>query len=40
VAGMLAHIAISTRIWEEVHKEGLTTMVGFGLLRNDGQIQR
>src|SRR6266850_8483291 len=29
VAGMLAHIAISTRIWEEVHKKGLTTMVGF-----------
>jgi len=29
VARMLTHIAISTRIWEEVHKKGLTTMVGF-----------
>jgi uncharacterized damage-inducible protein DinB len=29
VAGMLTHIAISTRIWEGVHKKGLTTMVGF-----------
>jgi uncharacterized damage-inducible protein DinB len=29
VARMLTHVAISTRIWEEVHKKGLTTMVGF-----------
>ena len=29
VAGMLAHIAVSTRIWEEIHKKlRLTTMVG------------
>src|SRR5260370_9291036 len=29
VAHMLTHIAIATRIWEEVHKKGLTTLVGF-----------
>jgi uncharacterized damage-inducible protein DinB len=29
VARMLAHIAIATRISEEVHKKGLTTLVGF-----------
>src|SRR6267143_917591 len=29
VARMLTHIAISTHIWEEVHRKGLTTMVGF-----------
>ncbi len=29
VARMLAHVAIATRIWEEVHKKGLTTLVGF-----------
>ena len=29
VAKMLTHIAISTRIWEVVHKKGLTTLVGF-----------
>ena len=29
VARMLTHIAIATRIWEEVHKKGLTTLVGF-----------
>jgi uncharacterized damage-inducible protein DinB len=29
VGRMLAHVAISTRIWEEVHKKGLTTLVGF-----------
>jgi uncharacterized damage-inducible protein DinB len=28
-ARMLTHVAISTRIWEEIHKKGLTTMVGF-----------
>jgi uncharacterized damage-inducible protein DinB len=35
VARMLTHIAISTRIWEEVHKKGLTTLVGldfFGMM--------
>jgi uncharacterized damage-inducible protein DinB len=29
VREMLTHVAISPRIWEEVHKEGLTTLVGF-----------
>lgn len=29
VAKMLTHVAISTRIWEEVHKKALTTLVGF-----------
>jgi uncharacterized damage-inducible protein DinB len=29
VARMLTHVAISTRIWEEVNKKGLTTLVGF-----------
>ena len=29
VGRMLTHVAISTRIWEEVHKKRLTTMVGF-----------
>jgi uncharacterized damage-inducible protein DinB len=29
VARMLTHIAISPRIWEEVHKKGLKTLVGF-----------
>src|SRR5205823_4386827 len=29
VRRMLTHVAISTRIWEEVHKKRLTTMVGF-----------
>ena len=29
VARMLTHIAIGPRIWEEVHKKGLTTLVGF-----------
>src|SRR6516225_4485774 len=28
VAKMLTHIAISTRIWEEVHKKRLTTLAG------------
>src|SRR5260370_17292938 len=35
VARMLAHVAIATRIWEEVHKKGLTTLVGvdfFGIM--------
>jgi uncharacterized damage-inducible protein DinB len=26
---MLTHVAIATRIWEEVHKKGHTTLVGF-----------
>jgi uncharacterized damage-inducible protein DinB len=29
VARMLTHVAIATRIFEEVHKKGLTTLVGF-----------
>jgi len=29
VAQMLTHVAISTRIWEEVHKKKLRTLVGF-----------
>jgi uncharacterized damage-inducible protein DinB len=29
VARMLTHIAISPRIWEEVHKKGSMTLVGF-----------
>jgi uncharacterized damage-inducible protein DinB len=32
VARMLTHIAISPRIWEEVHKKGLKTLVGFDFL--------
>ena len=33
VAQMLTHVAISTRIWEEVHKKKLTTLVGFDFFR-------
>ena len=29
VGHMLTHVAVSTRIWEEVHKNGLTTLVDF-----------
>lgn len=29
VGKMLTHVAISTRIWEKVHKAKLTTLVGF-----------
>src|SRR6266852_7578698 len=29
VARMLTHVVISTRIWEEVHRKRLTTLVGF-----------
>src|SRR5215831_16814813 len=29
VGKMLTHVAISTRIWEKVHREKLTTLVGF-----------
>jgi uncharacterized damage-inducible protein DinB len=29
VGKMLTHVAIATRIWEKVHKEKLTTLVGF-----------
>jgi uncharacterized damage-inducible protein DinB len=32
VERMLTHVAISTRIWEEVHKKGLTTLVGYDFL--------
>ena|SRR6266704_3658658 len=31
VARMLTHVAISTRIWEEMHKKRLTTLVGYDL---------
>lgn len=37
VAKMLAHVAISSRIWEEIHKKGLTTMVGLDFL---GMMER
>jgi len=29
VSRMLTHVAIATRIWEEIHKKRLTTLVGF-----------
>jgi uncharacterized damage-inducible protein DinB len=32
VGKMLTHVAISTRIWERVHGEKLTTLVGFNFL--------
>jgi len=32
VAKTLTHVAISTRIWPELTKEGLTTLVGFDFL--------
>jgi uncharacterized damage-inducible protein DinB len=32
VAQMFTHVAISTRIWEEVHKKKLTTLVGFDFM--------
>jgi uncharacterized damage-inducible protein DinB len=32
VARMLAHIGIATRIWAELHRKRLTTMVGFDFL--------
>src|SRR3981081_3183541 len=32
VARMLTHIAISTRIWDELHRKQLTTMVGVNFL--------
>ena len=37
VARMLTHLAISTRIWEEIHKKRLTTLEGFDFL---GAIDR
>jgi len=37
VAHMLTHVAISTRIWEEIHKKRLTTLEGFDFL---GAIDR
>lgn len=37
VGRMLTHVAISTRIWEEVHKNGLTTLVDFDFF---GMIDR
>jgi len=32
VARMLTHVAIATRIWEEVHKKRLKTLVGFDFI--------
>jgi len=32
VKRMLTHVAISPRIWEELNKKGLTTLVGFDFL--------
>lgn len=32
VGQMLTHIAISTRIWQEVHRKGLTSLAGFDFL--------
>ena len=32
VQRMLTHVAISTRIWEEVHKKRLTTLAGYDFL--------
>jgi len=32
VARMLTHVAIATRIWEELHKKRITTLVGFDFL--------
>lgn len=29
VARMLTHVAIATRLWEELHKKRITTLVGF-----------
>ena len=37
VARMLSHVAIVTRIWEEIHKKRLTTLVGFDFF---GMIDR
>jgi uncharacterized damage-inducible protein DinB len=40
VAGMLAHIGIATRIWDELHrKRRLTTMVGFNFLEMREQLE-
>lgn len=33
VRQMLTHVAISPRIWEEVHGKGLTTLVGFDFFK-------
>jgi len=39
VAGMLAHIAVSTQIWEEIHKkQRLTTLVGLDYFGIRGRI--
>jgi uncharacterized damage-inducible protein DinB len=39
VAGMLVHIAVSTQIWEEIHKkQRLTTMVGLDYFGIRGRI--
>src|SRR6516162_7232966 len=33
VAQMLTHVAISTRIWEQINKPEIKTLVGFDFLR-------
>src|SRR5262249_43247448 len=33
VGKMLTHVAIATRIWERVHKQRLTTLVGFDFFK-------
>src|SRR5260370_28550556 len=39
VAGMLAHIAVSTQIWEEIHKkQRMTTLVGLGYFGVRGRV--
>jgi uncharacterized damage-inducible protein DinB len=37
VGRMLIHLAIGTRIWEEIHQKGLTTLVGLDFL---GMMER
>lgn len=32
VGRMLTHVAIATRIWEDLNKQGLTTLVGFDFI--------
>jgi uncharacterized damage-inducible protein DinB len=40
VAGMLAHIAVSTRMWEEIHKkQRLTSLVGLDYLGIRGRLE-
>jgi len=39
VGQMLAHVAISTRFWEEIHKKKLKTLVGFDFFRAIDEFQ-